>query len=150
MSSGPELLLEAYAIISRTDKPLLVKSLSKEQTELDVSMLFEASLDYFDEQLNLLLKGPQPVSGSLGLLHRHDSRLLFGKVLPNGVKLILLVDSHFGRQPNETLLESCFSLLSKTYLAEISNPFYSPDDEPFTNSQLHSLPAEDFFSKSIQ
>lgn len=140
MTTRPEFILEAYAILSRNDKPLLVNNLSKENSDLDISMLFEASLDYFDEQMSLLLKGPQPVSGNLGLLQRHDSRLLFGKILSNGVKLILLFECHFGLQPNESVLEECFNCLIKTYLAEISNPFYSHDDKPFSNPQLHTLP----------
>jgi hypothetical protein len=149
MSARAEFILEAFAIVSRTDKLLLTKNHSEEKSDLDVSVLFETSLDYFDEQLSLLLKETQqPVSGNLGLLNRHDSRLLFGRVLANGAKLILLVNSHFGRQPSEASLEGAFNLLAKTYLAEVSNPFYScSDDKAFTCTQLHTLPECDWFSR---
>ena len=95
MAENNEFEIEAFAILDRSNKPLLYRNLT-EKEDIEVMAFLETSLDYFEEQMKIATKNP-PITGNLGLLSKQEKSLLFGKVLANGVKLILSIDKfkHF-------------------------------------------------------
>ena len=131
-----DLQLEAFCMFKKDDTQLLLRNYGERQPE-DLIMLFEMGLDHFDEQLDICLKDTRQSDGSLGLLCKKESSFLYGKALPNGVKIILVIQSESGTQPSASQLDSPFKKLVNIYLRHVNNPFYSigtplvvADDDP--------------------
>jgi hypothetical protein len=139
-----EFTLQAFAIVDRNDKLLLFRNLGpKVKSDLDVQLMLEGSLDVFEEQMDAQIKTHGlPFNGNVGLVQRLEGFLIFGRELANNVRLLLMVQAMFGRQPSEAQLERVFRKLVQTCCNELSNPFYVPGS-PFLHPSLHQLPEAD-------
>lgn len=141
-----EFLLQAFAVVDRSDMLLLFRNLNAEtKTDTEVQSMLEGCLDSFEEQMASQLKSQgAPFHGNVGLLQRADGFLVFGRELPNGLRLLLMVQAMFGRQPSESQLDRAYQRLIRTCLNELSNPFYERES-PFVHASLHTLPEHNCF-----
>jgi hypothetical protein len=131
-ASQGQLQLEAFCLFKKDDTQLLLRNYGEREPE-GLIILFEMGLDYFDEQLEANLKNAS-FDGYLGLLCKKDSSFLYGRALPDGLKIILVLQSTAGTQPNPNQLNVAFEMLIKMYIKQINNPFYSIGT-PFSMSE---------------
>jgi hypothetical protein len=127
-----QLHLEAFCLFKKDDTQLLLRNYGERGPE-DLIILFEMGLDYFDEQLETNLKNAS-FDGNLGLLCKKDASFLYGRALPNGLKIIIVLQSAAGAQPNPNQLNGAFEMVIKMYIKQINNPFYSIGT-PFSMSE---------------
>ena len=144
-----DLQLEAFCVFKKDDTQLLLRNYGNRQPE-DLMMLLEMGLDHFDEQLDNCLKNTQQFDGSLGLLCKKESSFLYGKALPNGVKIILVIQSTSGAQPNPSQLDAPFKMLIKIYLRHVNNPFYSVGTPLIVSDDDSSCPGASLLHSSVK